>query len=134
MSRSSNKVRGELAEARFLVEAASRGFTVARPWGDSGPIDFLVGKGRRWLRVQVKSATRRHCRGYALMCARSGTRKPYLPRDIDLLAAFVVPERVWYLVPVRAFTPRKAIVLFPHLPRSSRRYERFREAWHLLNG
>jgi hypothetical protein len=133
MPRSSNKPLGELAEARFLVEAQSRGLIVARPWGDSLPFDFVVGGKRRWFRVQVKSASRPHCRGWRLMCARSGTRKPYTPRDIDFLAAYVVPERTWYIIPVRAFAPRKAIVLFPHLPPAARRYERFRDAWHLLD-
>lgn len=126
------KTQGELAESLFLHTAASQGLVVAKPWGDSLPFDFVVGtKKGRFHRVQVKSTTKRHCRGYRVMCLRAAGRKRYHPRDIDFLAAYVVPEKVWYVIPVRAFAPRSAIVLFPTLP-PLRRYEQYREAWHLL--
>lgn len=128
------KTQGELAEILFLHEAASRGLVVARPWGDNLPFDFVVGtRLGRFHRVQVKSTTKRHYRGYRVMCLRAAGRKRYHPSDIDFLAAYVVPERTWYVVPVRAFAPRTAIVVFPTLP-PRRRYERYREAWQLLEG
>ncbi len=131
MLRSAPKQRGELAEARFLWDAAAKGLIVAKPWGDSLPFDFLVGL-TRFFRVQVKSASSRHCRGYHLSCFRPGDRQPYSLDEIDFLAAFIVPEQTWYVIPVEAFVPRKTIVLFPRRSPAVGRFEPFREAWHLL--
>jgi hypothetical protein len=50
------KRRGEVAEAAFLHKAASLGFSVAKPWGESDRYDFIVETGGSFLRVQVKSA------------------------------------------------------------------------------
>ena len=44
-SRLSIKRRGEVAEAAFLIKAATLGFSVAKPWGDSDPYDFIVQSG-----------------------------------------------------------------------------------------
>ncbi len=132
MPASAHKLQGELAEILFLHKAASQGLVVARPWGDSLPFDFLVGtRGGPFHRVQVKSTGVRHYHGYRVMCLRSAGRKRYRVGEIDFLAAYVIPEEAWYVIPVRAFVPRTAIVLFPSLP-TRRRYERYREAWHLL--
>ena len=49
------KEKGELAELAFLHKAASLGFGVARPHGDSERYDFILDSGERFLRVQVKS-------------------------------------------------------------------------------
>lgn len=129
------KVRGELAEIRFLLEAAARGLVVAKPWGDNLPFDFVVGRGRRWFRVQVKSASTRHSRGYHLSCFRPAGHRAYRTDELEFIAAYVVPERTWYVIPVRALAPRKTIVLFPsRRPTRGGRFEPFKEAWHLLAG
>ena len=39
------KRRGEIAEAAFLAKAASLGFGVAKPWGDSERYDFIIDSG-----------------------------------------------------------------------------------------
>ena len=133
MARSHPKVRGELAEARFLLKAASAGLVVAKPWGDSQPFDFLVGWRRRFHRVQVKSTTWRRYSGYQVHCFRGCRMQPYRTRDLDFLAAYIVPEDTWYVIPVRAFTPRRKFTVFPRQrPTRGGRYERYREAWHLL--
>ncbi len=92
-----------------------------------------MGRGRRWSRVQVKSASTRHSRGYHVSCFRPAGHRAYRADELDFLAAYVVPEQAWYLLPVRAFAPRKTIVLFPRRrPTRGGRFERFKEAWHLL--
>lgn len=127
------KARGELAEIRFLLEAAHRGLVVAKPWGDNLPYDFVVGGGRHWFRVQVKSASTRHSRGYHLSCFRPAGHRAYRADELDFLAAYVVPERTWYVLPVRAFAPRKTLVLFPRRPPArGGRFEQYKEAWDLL--
>ncbi|HYX69217.1 MAG TPA: group I intron-associated PD-(D/E)XK endonuclease [Terriglobales bacterium] len=128
------KARGELAEIRFLLEAAARGLVVAKPWGDNLPYDFVVGGGRRWLRVQVKSTLHRVYRGYQMATMHRRKVRGYTVRDIDFLAAYVIPAQTWYLIPVKAFTGKLAIVLFPsRRPTRGGRFERYKEAWDLLS-
>ncbi len=130
LPRLSPKSKGELAELRFLCAAAERGLTVAKPWGDDLPFDFLVGTGRVFMRVQVKSTSARQCRGYHLCCFRPGTRAGYSRAEIDFLAAYVVPANAWYVIPHAALGGRKTLTLFPGRPGGT--WERFQHAWHLL--
>lgn len=118
---------------RFLLEAATRGLVVAKPWGDNLPFDFVVGGGRRWLRVQVKSTLNRVHRGYQVITVHRRTGRGYTARDIDFLAAYVIPDDTWYLIPVGACTGKLALVVFPRKrPHHGGRFEPFKEAWHLL--
>src|SRR5271167_4237301 len=54
------KRRGELSELAFVHKAASLGFGVAKPYGDSERFDFILisrdwPQGEKLYRVQVKS-------------------------------------------------------------------------------
>ncbi len=129
----SPKAQGELVEIRFLLEATSHGLEVSKPWGDNLPYDFLAGRKGRYHRVQVKSSATRHCRGYHVSCFRPAGHRSYRPDEVDFLAAYIDPEQAWYVIPVRAFAPRKTLTVFPHQPPTrGGRFERYREAWHLL--
>ena len=130
------KAQGELAELVFMWKAASQGLVVAKPWGDNLPFDFLVGVAPPFYRIQVKSTSVRHCRGYHLSCFRPASRRTYTAHEIDFIAAYVIPERVWYVLPLRVIGRRKTIVLFPRRPpsRGPGRFEKYREAWRLLRG
>lgn len=124
------KARGELAEVRFLFAATSRSLVVAKPWGDNQPFDFVVGL-RQFQRVQVKSASVPYGRGYHLSCFRPGHRQGYSADEIDILAAYLVPDDTWYVIPVDALAGRKTLLLYPrHL--DSGVFLGYREAWHLL--
>ena len=46
------KRTGELAELAIAYKAATLGFGVAKPFGDSRPYDFLLQHGTRLLRIQ----------------------------------------------------------------------------------
>ena len=135
------KRMGELAELAFMYRAASYGFGVARPYGDSHQYDFLVQHGRRLLRVQVKSCFtpqegyRRA--GYPIIVSRAIGKswKRYSIEDIDFIAAFVAPHEAWYVIPIEALGTSKNIRLYPagkHNKRSGAWFEHYREAWHLL--
>ncbi len=105
---------------------------VAKPWGDNQPFDFVVGSGGRFSRVQVKSGSVAQGRGYHISCFRPADRQGYSARDIDFVAAYIVPGDTWYLIPVGALAGRKTLVLFPRQPRSAGLFEQYREAWKLL--
>ncbi len=136
------KRMGELSELGFMYRAASHGFAVARPYGDTHPYDILLQHGKRLLRIQVKSCFSRekHRRtGFAITVSRllsTGKGKtPYSNEDIDFIAAFIAPYDAWYLIPVESLGSSKIIRLYPadkKLKRAGGFYEQYREAWHLL--
>ena len=126
------KIQGELAEVCFLWRATTFGFTVSKPYGDSARYDFVVDAGAGLRRVQVKSVRNLH-RGAYRIATSSGkvSKKGYTPDEVDFFAGYVIPEDAWYIIPVRAVPSIVAICVCPHRP-SQRKYERYREAWHLL--
>lgn len=128
------KRRGEWVELQFMARAAAHGLVVSKPWGDSARYDFIVEHRGRFSRVQVKSTTN-WFRG-AYLCntvsrAPYCRPRPYTSAQIDFLAAFVIPEDLWYIVPA-SLLARFAIALNPRDPRN--KYARYMEAWHLLQG
>ena len=134
--RKCQKRRGEIAEALFLAKAATMGFGLATPWGDSLKYDMIVDTGVRLFRVQVKSAHRVSANkggGYHVRaCGHRG--RPYRASEIDLLVAYVLPLDAWYLFPPRAFVRMKSMRLFPKPGRKKSKFEEYREAWGALAG
>ncbi len=84
-------------------------------------------------RVQVKCSTQLLNGLYRINGHhRSGGRAvPYLSSEIDFIAAYIIPEDTWYIIPVRAV--RGTSLLFrrkkDHRPGL---YDQYRQAWHLL--
>jgi len=122
------KKLGEAVEAAFLAKATMLGFAVLKPWGDSRPYDFAVEARRLW-KVQVKCAT--SFRGTRCDVRASGSGPLYTLEDIDFLAAYVVSEDLWYVLPADAFVPR-ATVHFNYGPHSRGMFEKYQGAWCLL--
>ena len=130
------KSLGELAELAFSYKAASLGFGLAKPLGDNQPFDFILTSGHRLWRVQVKSTYRQAKSGaYILNASRAsppGKTRTYTTDLIDVLAGWVMPLDVWYIIPALAFAPRSGIAVYPHREPETGQYEPFREAWCLL--
>jgi hypothetical protein len=85
--------------------------------------------------VQLKCTQVLRARGYDVQAIYSiyGEGKVgYTGDDIDLLVAHIVPLNVWYLLPIEAFSPSKSLRLYPDIVSKNPRWEKYREAWHLL--
>jgi hypothetical protein len=128
--------RGDWAEMRFMARAAEQGFHVSKPWGGSSRYDFALELDGHFLRIQVKSTIARYLRGYACgMQTQSGSHDPsrrYRTDEIDFLAAYVIPEDLWYILPTDfVLLQASRIILYPH--RKGHKYEPYKEAWHLLH-
>src|SRR5580700_5664838 len=94
------KQRGEWVELVFMTLAAQRGFAVSRPWGDTQAYDVGIEHGSNFLRVQVKSTTSRLGAGYRCQFKPNHLkRRDYSLAQIDIFAAYVIPEDAWYLIP-----------------------------------
>jgi hypothetical protein len=132
------KQRGEWVELQFMAEAASRGFTLSKPWGESTAYDVGVEHGDHFLRIQVKSTTVRTGTGYFCQFKPNYHKKhDYTLHQVDLFAAYVIPVDAWYLIPAAVILgPQRktGLMLFPVVPLRKNRYkyEGYKEAWPLL--
>jgi PD-(D/E)XK endonuclease len=127
------KRRGEMAEAAFLHKASKLGFGVSKPWGDSDPYELIVDSGKRLWKVQVKSAYRAgEYGGYTFHAYGNEKDRAYSLKDIDMLVAYIVPEDLWYVLPVSLFRRVKGMKLFPSSRRRRSKYEAYREGWEVM--
>lgn len=129
-----NKRRGAETELLFLYEAWSRGLTVSHPYGDVAPYDCIVESAGKLSRVQVRRLSDpEHGSTVGSGHGRAHAR-PYTKAEIDVLAVYAPLTPVWYLIPVEAFEGVIRLRLVPHLPHSRGKFEKWRDAWHLLTG
>jgi hypothetical protein len=132
------KERGEWVEAQFIAEALGHGYIVLKPWGDSQPFDVALNFGNRVVRVQVKSTSFRVGTGYRCQISTNYNGRRYRPDMLDFFAAYVVPQRTWYLIPARLLfnggQNPTGPMLFPMQPFKNDCYycEVYKEAWGLL--
>jgi hypothetical protein len=126
------KRRGELSELAFFHKAASLGFGLAKPWGDSERYDFILDSGQRLWRVQLKSGCHHQNRYYDLHAnCGSGDKALYTSEEIDIFVAYLVPIDVWYVIPVDKIK-KKTLLFFPYGGARCSHYEQYREAWDLM--
>lgn len=136
---SNPKLAGERAESAFMTAALERGLIVSRPFGESAAYDVIVDnralrparRSSRLWRIQVRSVS--GSAPYRVTTFHGRDRRPITAADADFLAVFIVPLAAWYVIPVAGFAPAMGIWLFPHVPESRGRFERYRDAWRLLS-
>lgn len=127
----SNLFLGSIYEAEFEAEALRRGFIPHRP---TLPVawDFLVTCPKGILKVQVKGtsspSTDPGDSSFKVMTSQGSNKKKNIGDDVDVVACWVDPVRVWYVIPTSA-KPTKCVRLFAASVRSSSKYEKFRENW-----
>ena len=119
------KALGEAAEAAFLAKVTSLGFGVSKTWGDSERYHFILDSGKRLWRVQVKSS--RHFDGSRYIVKLKGAAA-YTADEIDFIVAYIVPENLWYVIPISVAALRGQMYVSPHGTRHFR-HEKYREAW-----
>jgi len=124
------KKRGEWAESVFLARASEEGLPASKPWGDSRSFDCVVGRPGKFVAVQVKCTIAKLESGEGYICSTSSSHKPYEKGSFDFLAAYVIPEDVWYIIPGREVWGLKSISLCTMTGEA--KYEHYREAWALL--
>jgi hypothetical protein len=136
----SYKQRGEWVELQFMAQAAKHHFAVCSPWGETRSYDVGIDHGENFLRVQVKSTSCRVGAGYLCQLLPNHLKKQdYSLKQIDVFAAYVIPEDAWYLIPAALVLGRrriKTICLSPlvtPVKKKSYRYECYREAWAMLS-
>jgi hypothetical protein len=128
------KRRGEAAELAFMHKAIDEGFAIAKPWGDSERYDFILDNGQRLWRVQVRSTdTPTQYGGFVIRLDRRvrGIYVPLTPRDVDVIVAYVIPRKAWYIVPIEEAVSVAKYLCFGKTPRGDH-WEQHREDWDYL--
>lgn len=124
------KERGEWAESVFLARASEEGLPASKPWGDSRSFDCVVGRPGKFVAVQVKCTVARLESGEGYICSTCSSHKPYKKGAFDYLAAYVIPEDAWYIIPAKEICGLRSISLCT--VGGEAKYEKYREAWGLL--
>jgi hypothetical protein len=122
------KRRGEWVEMCFMVKAIEHELRAVHTWGEMDHYDFVVEYEADFKRVQVKSTMFKDRGGYS--CTVRGSAGPYEDNAFDFLAAYVIPEDTWYIIPAEQIRGQGSIALYPQLKKS--KYGKYREAWQLL--
>jgi hypothetical protein len=136
---SNTKRVGERSEAAFLYQASQRGFAICKPWGDSERYDFIIDNRPQptvhLFRIQIKCTDSLRAGAYETRATyeSAGRHIPYTKRDIDFVAAHIVPLRLWYIIPVEICTPQPMLRFYPHRQAKKMRLESYKEAWTLLD-
>jgi len=126
------KRRGEWAEMIFMARAAERGIAISKPWGDTTSYDFVAGRPGHFAAVQVKCTLFEIAEGLekGYSCTVCSSNRPYRRGSFDFLAAYLIQEDAWYIIPEDEILGKKSISLATNCVEA--RYEKYREAWHLL--
>ena len=115
----------------FAMRAIERGLMLARPWGESSGYDFVVDQRSRIVRVQVKSTIFKEGKdGYS--CTLKDSKGPYKRGSFEFVAAYVIPEDVWFILPEKKIRGMWSVGLYPKL--ETAKYRAYQEAWELLSG
>jgi hypothetical protein len=128
---------GDLGEAAFVHKAMALGFVVAKPYGNIHRYDFIVEGGGKFWRVQVKTCASM-LRGLYNVCTRCSNHSrtlAYKESEVDFVAAYIMPEKTWFVLPASEVAGHSSILLRPTHPEGPRRrdpFAKYREAWHLL--
>jgi hypothetical protein len=125
---------GEQGELAFLSKASSLGFALSLPYGHMQRYDFLLDTGTNIWRVQVKTSTHKLNGLYLVGMHHRANRKSlaYTASEIDFVAAYIQPEKTWYILPVREVTDHRQLLFRPKGYARRDPYAHYREAWHLL--
>ena len=121
-----------------MAAAASHGYHILKPWGDSLAYDVGIEHAAACCACKSNppaSATAPDTS--ASSAATISAEHPYTLDDVDLFAAYIIPVTTWYLIPAAVIlkpTVKVGLTLYPvtALKKDRYRYEHYREAWGLL--
>ena len=129
-----NKEDGVYYEQLFITEALKRGLAVCDTVGDALPYDVVVMDGAKSWRVQVKGTKGVQDKGHKryMFSLGVGVNKR-VNKNFDMFAGYAVHRNgtSWYIIP-REMLPSKTIKIYPDIPDSKGKYERYEGAWTLF--
>jgi hypothetical protein len=124
------KTQGDTAELKFMLLNQELGYFISKPFGDNCKYDLIVDNGEELQRIQIKSTSRKDTSSgmdcyNCLVCFGNDSKQRYNEKDIDYFAIYVIPENVWYKIPVKEIKG-KTVKLYPHRNSKRNTYEKYR--------
>jgi len=121
---------GNIAELKFALLCIEQGIPVSKPLFDIAKYDMIIDIKGCLLRIQIKSTQYLNKGKYThyyncMVSAGSNGKIKYSKNDIDFIAAYVIPEDAWYIIPIEEINTH-SIKLYPHRENCNHRYEKYR--------
>jgi hypothetical protein len=103
-----------------------------QPRVNLGAFAFRQRRPGHFAAVQVKCTLFEIAEGLdkGYLCTVCSSSRPYRRGSFDFLAAYLIEEDAWYIIPEEEILGKKSISLATNCEEA--RYEDYREAWHLL--
>lgn len=137
---SNNKKNGSFYEYKFFAEAMGKDLDVFVPAGDHLPVDCLVTNRKGTVfKVQIKGTSAGHLHDrvtprYKVVAATGSKTKVAIDcKKVDILAAYIEPENIFYLIPCKVLGNRKSPWFYPVTENSKGQFESYKEDWTLFN-
>lgn len=128
----SNVAQGIFAESIFITKCLSRNIAINSPVADIHGYDFLLDMPSGFKKIQVKSVCRpcikKH--SYSVSICRGFDKRSYTKGDYDYVAAYLIQDDIWYIIPFDEIGERITIRIFPKSDKS--KWNGYKEAFHLL--
>lgn len=107
-----------------------QGIVVSKPLFDVSKYDLILDINGCVIRVQIKSTNclKKGVTKHYYSCMVStghAVKKRYNKNQIDFVAAYVIPEDAWYVIPIEDISA-KGIKLYPHRENCNHKYEKYR--------
>ena len=135
-----NKRRGSFYEYKFFAEAMKKDLDVFVPAGDHLPVDCLVTNEKGTIfKVQVKGTcskclNNRVTPRYKVTAATgSKTKVPIDCKKVDILAVYIEPHDIFYIIPCNVLGQRTSPWFYPETENSKGQFELYKEDWTLFN-
>ena len=132
---------GTIAESRTHTKLTEIGFILLTSRNERLPWDRVIthyNNPKKFLRVQIKgtrseSSTQDRYNLWASK-GKGGKKELYTKEETDFIVAHIesiTGEIHWYIIPVTAVKSTR-IRLYPNIKKSKGPYEKYKDAWHLL--
>lgn len=132
---------GTIAESRTHTKLTELGFIVLTSRNERLPWDRGIthyNNTKKFLRIQIKGSRSKEPNRsrYDLWASKGkgGSKEIYTKEEADFIIAHIQEENGtlhWYIIPVEKIENTR-IRLYPNTLHSTARYEKYKDAWHLL--
>jgi hypothetical protein len=125
------KVKGDISEAKALLEFQKRNIPVAIPWGDKERYDMIIELNNQFYRIQVKTANEEENDGTVKCYTRSShdhtTHKNYFTYDgqVDYFVFYNMKRDAVAIVPIEDVKDQQSLSLRFTPPKNNQKNVRY---------
>jgi hypothetical protein len=134
-----NKRKGTAWEFAFYARALKEGLDVFLPCGDHLPQDCIVVNGAgKVFKVQIKGTSSRAVSSHpnskierykVIAAGGSNSKTPIDCTKVDVVACYILPLDLWYLIPCLALNNAVSAWFTPNYEKTKSKFEPFKEGW-----